>query len=105
MFASSSYSVRLNGVRGQWLRHRRGLQQGDPLSPFLFILVIDTLQFILKKATDKGMLTPLRDRTARLRFSLYADDVAVFMNPVKADIDMVMEILHNFGEATGLRIN
>jgi hypothetical protein len=47
----------------------------------------------------------MRDRTARLRLSLYTDDVAIFMNPVKADIDMVMEILHNFGEATGLRIN
>jgi hypothetical protein len=71
----------------------------------LFILAIDTLQFILEKATEEGVITPLRDWAAKLRLSLYADDAAVFVNPVKADIDMIMEILHKFGEATGLRIN
>jgi hypothetical protein len=81
----------------------------NSLSPFLLILAIDTLQFILKKAADEGVLTPRRDRTPKLRLSLslslYADDAAVFVNLVKTDIDMIMEILHNFGEATGFRIN
>jgi hypothetical protein len=61
--SSSSSSVRLNGVKGPWIKHQRGLQQGDPFSPYLFILAIDTLQFILQKATQEGLLTPLRDRT------------------------------------------
>jgi hypothetical protein len=51
------------------------------------------------------MLTPLRDRTARLRLSLYADDVAVFLNPIKEDVDTLINIMQRFGEATGLRIN
>jgi hypothetical protein len=38
---------------------------------------------------------------ARLRLSLYADDAAV----LKADVGMVMQIMHSFGEATGLCIN
>jgi hypothetical protein len=41
--------------------------------------------------------SPLWDRAGRLRLPLYADDAAVFVNPVKADIDMIMAILHNFG--------
>jgi hypothetical protein len=105
LFASSSSSVRLNGVHIPWLKHRLGLWQGNHLSPFLFILAIDALQFILQRATDEEVLTPMWDRTTRLRLSLYANDVAVFMNPVKSYIDVIMEILHNFGEATGLRIN
>jgi hypothetical protein len=36
---------------------------------------------------------------------LYADDVAVFVNPVKADFDMVMQIMQMFGDATRLHIN
>jgi hypothetical protein len=63
LFTSSSSAVRLNGVQGQWIRHQRGLRQDDSLSPYLFILRIDTLQHILLKATHEGMITPLRDHT------------------------------------------
>jgi hypothetical protein len=100
-----SSSVHMNGVGGPWIKHRRGLRQGDPLSPYLFILAIDTLQHILERATEDGMMSPLRDRMARLRLSLYADDAAVFVNPTKANVDMIMQIMERFGESTSLRIN
>jgi hypothetical protein len=74
---------------------------GVPLSPYLFILVIDTLQHVLQLATEEGLLSPLRDRMARLRLSLYADDATVFINPMKVDVDMVMQIMQRFGDATG----
>jgi hypothetical protein len=105
LLSSSSSSVHMNGVDGPWIKHRRGLHQGDPLSPYLFILAIDTLQHILERATEDGMMSPLRDRMARLRLSLYADDAAVFVNPTKANVDMIMQIMERFGESTSLRIN
>jgi hypothetical protein len=98
-------SVRLNGVRGPWIKHKRGLRQGDPLSPYLFILAIDMLQYVLKSATDRGLLSPLRDRTTRIILSLYADDAVVFVNPIKQEVDLIMDIMRRFGDATGLRIN
>jgi hypothetical protein len=42
---------------------------------------------------------------AWLRLSLYADDAAVFINLVQADVDMVMQIMQRFDDAIGLRIN
>jgi hypothetical protein len=36
---------------------------------------------------------------------LYADDVVVFLNPIKADMDMLMAIMKHFGATTGLKIN
>jgi hypothetical protein len=64
-----------------------------PLSPFLFILVIDSLQYILQRATEEGFLSHLQDRTARLQLSLYADNAAVFVNPVKEEVDTLMKIM------------
>jgi hypothetical protein len=39
-----------------------GTLQEDPLSPYLFIIAINTLQYIFHKATQEGLLSPLRDR-------------------------------------------
>ena len=82
---------------GPEIKHERGLRQGDPLSPYLFILAIDSLQRILELATEGGHLSPLRGRHAKLRVSLYADDAAIFINPVRDDVEMIASILSAFG--------
>ncbi|WVZ65364.1 LOW QUALITY PROTEIN: hypothetical protein U9M48_014741 [Paspalum notatum var. saurae] len=105
ILSSSSSSVLLNGVAGDAIVHKRGLRQGDPLSPYLFILAIDSLQRLFELATEEGFLSPLRGRYAKLRLSLYADDAVIFINPLKQDVDMTIRLMQRFGDATGLRIN
>lgn len=53
------------------------------MSPYLFILAIDTLERVLDQATEDGVLSPLRGRHAKLRLSLYANDAVIFLNPVQ----------------------
>jgi hypothetical protein len=44
-------TISINGVVGPYFRNKRGVRQGDPLSPLLFDLVVDALVLILKKAS------------------------------------------------------
>jgi hypothetical protein len=105
LLGSSSSRVLLNGVPGEVFYHRRGLRQGDPLSPILFILVMDVLNSLIGKATTEGLLQPLSTRSIHHRVSLYADDVVLFLRPVATDMQMVDALLQLFGAATRLETN
>jgi hypothetical protein len=100
------YPIKHNAISmAHGLSIRGACGKETPLFPILFILVIDTLQYILHKATQEGHLSSLRDRAARLRLPLYTDDTAIFINPSKEDVNMTMEIMHHFSTVIGLCIN
>lgn len=105
LFTTASSRVLLNRIAGSPISHGRGLRQGDPLSPMLFVLAIDPLTQLLEIATSEGLLHKLRGRGTILRTSLYADDAAVFVAPFKEDIENFASILQAFGEVTGLCTN
>jgi hypothetical protein len=56
ILGSGTSQVLLNGVPGRRFHCRRGVRQGDPLSPLLFVLAADLLQSIINKAKDCGIL-------------------------------------------------
>jgi hypothetical protein len=105
LLATSTTQIVLNGIPGQSIRHRRGLGQGDPLSPMLFILVMDVLNLLITRATEAGLLQPLSSRPFKHRLSLYADDVVLFLRPATYDINTTTTILQLFKKAFGLHTN
>ena len=50
-------------------------------------------------------MSPIQTNMAKIRISLYADDAAVFVNPVKEEIDVIKEVFLAFGNASGLKVN
>lgn len=93
LLASSSTRVLLNGYPGQPIRHYRGLRQGDPLTPMLFIIAIDVLRRLISKAEDLQLLTPLAARQPQHRASFYANDVVVFTAPIEENLVLIKSIL------------
>jgi hypothetical protein len=73
--------VLLNGVLGKQFYCKRGVRQGDPLSPLLFVLAADFLQTILNKAMILGVMAPPLSRSANPNFPViqYADDTLIVL--------------------------
>jgi len=86
ILATSTSRVLLNGIPLDPIPHDRGVRQGDPLSPLLFVLAIDPLPRLLSIATARGLLSKLHGRAARFRASLYADDATILIRPDCTDI-------------------
>jgi hypothetical protein len=105
LLGSASSKVLVNGQPTEGIRHARGLRQGDPLSPLLFILAIDPLQRIIEVAAQKGILKSILPKAARLRCSLYADAAAIFSKPSPMEFERLLKILTFFGNCSGLKIN
>jgi hypothetical protein len=91
--------------RGERIWHWRGLRQGDPLSPLLFILVMDVLNRLLGTARDHGLLQPTGHVAVKYPCSLYADDVIIFAAPTTTEAQTIARLVHIFWKATGLKTN
>lgn len=97
LLSFATTSMLLNGARGSWFRHRKGLRQGDPLSLLLFILAMEPLHKMLKIAETEGLLSPIHSRSTKARLSMYADDVAIFLKSNGDEMKVISDILEEFG--------
>jgi hypothetical protein len=107
ILASATSSVMLNGVPGSLFKCRRGVRQGDPLSPLLFVLAADTLQTMVNHAMRENYLhRPLALQcSSSFPIVQYADDTLVVMQEDILQLNFLKDLLQRFGEATGLRVN
>jgi hypothetical protein len=71
----------------------------------LFILVMDVLGFMIKRAVEEDLLQPLARGALPHRISIYADDVVIFLKPTAGDINILLDMLQLFGQASGLKTN
>ncbi|KAL1326310.1 hypothetical protein AAHE18_13G219100 [Arachis hypogaea] len=85
----------------------RGLRQGDPLSPFLFVLVVDVLHRMIGEAVRNGRIAPLfvgRDNI-ELSYLQFADDTVLFCPLEEETIKNYKRLLRCFELMSGLSIN
>jgi hypothetical protein len=81
------------------------LRQGDPLSPFLFIIVADVLQRLMQKASSENLLAHPLDPTLSCPVLQYADDTLIILKASPVYVENLHNLLLQFSTATGLHIN
>ncbi|GJS37389.1 RNA-directed DNA polymerase, eukaryota [Tanacetum coccineum] len=74
---SARGSILINGSPTEEFQFYKGLKQGDPLSPFLFILVMESLHLSFQRVVDGGLFTGLNlNSSVTISHMFYADDAA-----------------------------
>ena len=94
--------VLVNGNASIWFRIERGCRQGDPLSPYIFIICAEILALMIRKNKNiSGIKIGLKEFLT----SLYADDTSLFLDGSEKSLKQAFLTLKFYAEASGLHIN
>jgi hypothetical protein len=100
---SFTYSVRLNGVLLQKFVPSRGLRQGDPPSPYLFLFVVDGLSRLIQRGVDMGQINELKicRNSPGISHLLFTDDSILFFEANVEQATRVKSVLNTYEKAIG----
>ena len=104
---SVTYDVLLNGCSHGFIRPERGLRQGDPLSPFLFILCAEALVNVLNQveAQEKLHGIKLASKCPPVHHLLFANERLLMCEATVLESEEIKSCLKLYGEASGQVIN
>ncbi|GJT52534.1 RNA-directed DNA polymerase, eukaryota [Tanacetum coccineum] len=103
---SGKASVLVNESPTSEFQFHRGLKQGNPLAPFLFILIMESLHLSFNSAVEAGIFTGLRiDDALTISHLFYADDAIFIGEWSKENLKGILNILNCFSLLSGMSIN
>ena len=103
---SSKGSIIINGSPTEEFQFFKGLKQGDPLSHFLFILIMESLHLSFQRVVDEVLFKGIKLSTSlTLSHLFYADDAMFVGQWCDTNIDTLLHVLECFYYASGLKIN
>lgn len=104
---SASIFVMVNGSPTEPFKLQRGIRQGDPISSFIFTIVSEALNFVIRKAKELGLIDGLRIGSDQILVThlQFADDTLLFIPQDSNVIRNYRRLLQCFGLMTGLEVN
>ncbi|WP_419609554.1 reverse transcriptase family protein [Thiolapillus sp.] len=95
-------TVTVNGQLSPWFSVQRGCRQGDPISPYLFILCVEILANMIRQNENiKGIVIGETEH----KISQYADDTEIMLEGDEKSFQETINTIEIFGKASGLFLN
>jgi hypothetical protein len=100
-------NVKWNGARGSYFRPQRGIRQGDPISPYLFVMCIDKLSHLISQAVnEKKWKAPTAGKNGpTVSHLMFADDLLLFGEATEGQMTCMINILHKFCSLSGQQVS
>ncbi|CAA7056409.1 unnamed protein product [Microthlaspi erraticum] len=103
---TTSFTVGYNGMVHGYFKGKRGLRQGDPLSPYLFVIAMNCLSLMLNKAADEGKFNyHEKCEASTLTHLCFADDLLIFVEGTLESVQNVLQVLQEFHLRSGLAVS
>ncbi|KAL5703663.1 hypothetical protein ACHQM5_022190 [Ranunculus cassubicifolius] len=105
--SSITFRVMINGTPSEEFKSTRGIRQGDPLSPYLFIIMAESLSRLVIKGEQEGVVSGIKIRRKGPAIShlLYADDLILFCKASLDEAGNLLDILKRYCGDSGQAVN
>ena len=102
---SAKFTINLNEQDGQKFKGGRGLRQGDPVSPLLFVISMEHLSRVMKKTSKQpGFKYHPSCKQLELTHLMFVDDLMMFCKADVHTLQLFMTTLQEFNNTAGLQV-
>lgn len=102
LYKNAKLKVNQRGNLSSSFTIKRGCRQGDPLSPFIFVLCVEVLAYMIRSNKNiKGITV----NSTEYKISQYADDTSLLLDGSSSSLKEALEVLTQFSEFSGLKVN
>lgn len=103
---TTAFSISINGSVNGFFKGKRGLRQGDPLSPYLFILCLEYLSRLIRLRTmDTEFNFHPKCGALKITHLAFADDLMLLCRGDSTSVGILINCLKDFGACSGLHLN
>ena len=102
LYNKASSCISFNGQYSKWFNLHRGCRQGDPISPYLYLICAEILSLMIRSNSNiKGL--KLKDKDILL--SLFADDTTLYLDGSEQSFKEAIGVIESFTKISGLKMN